>query len=399
MANLVWRNLTVSVRASGTEQPTTLLSDISGCAGPNDLLAILGSSGSGKTTLLDTLAGRMPSNLTRTGSILVNGHASTLSYGVAAYVKQEDMLIGTLTVKETIMYVARLRLPRVLDGVTREQRVDDVITELGLRDAADVLIGSWFAKGISGGQKRRVSIGCELLVSPSLLFLDEPTSGLDAASAYFVMKGIRALAEKGRTIVTVIHQPSSEVYELFHKMCLLSQGSTVYFGDSIRAIDMFEAAGLPCPQHRNPADHFLQCTNRDFDIIENDSFDSVEDQIAALTLEYERSKFAKDVNCQCEGLSKKGPKYTGPPKNVHYIERTIALTSRTFLNYFKNIGVFWMRLAMYVMLCICIGTIYFDMGKSWIEVQSRSALLFFVVAFLTFMSISAFPAFIEDLQV
>eukprot|EP00210_Caulerpa_lentillifera_P009722 g9272.t1 len=201
MANLVWKNITVRVHSRSTEDGRTLLSDVSGCVRPNDLLAIMGASGSGKTTLLDTLAGRLSSNLTRTGSILLNGHSSALSYGVAAYVKQDDVLIGTLTVKETLLYVARLRLPKVLDGVTRQQRVDSVITELGLRDAADVLIGSWFTKGISGGQKRRVSIGCELLISPSLLFLDEPTSGLDAASAYFVMKGIRSLAEGGRTII------------------------------------------------------------------------------------------------------------------------------------------------------------------------------------------------------
>ena len=95
-----------------------------------------------------------------------------------------------------------------------------------MQEAQNVAVGNWFLKGISGGQKRRLSIGCELLTSPSLLFLDEPTSGLDAASAYFVMSGIRALAEKGRTVISVIHQPSSEVFELFDKLCLLSSGKT-----------------------------------------------------------------------------------------------------------------------------------------------------------------------------
>ena len=98
---------------------------------------------------------------------------------------------------------------------------------MGLTDAAETLIGNWFLKGISGGQKRRLAIGCELVTHPTLLFLDEPTSGLDAASAYFVMANIRNLAEQGRTVVTVIHQPSSEVFDLFDKLCLLSRGQVL----------------------------------------------------------------------------------------------------------------------------------------------------------------------------
>ena len=279
-----------------------------------------------------------------------------------------------------------------------------------------MFVGNWFLKGISGGQKRRLSIGCELLTSPTLLFLDEPTSGLDAASAYFVMKGIRSLAEGGRTVISVIHQPSSEVFELFDKLCLLSSGKTgqrirhvllsglirlsvVYFGDAIRAIDMFQAAGLPCPDHRNPADHFLQCTNRDFDLIDNDVFDSVDSQIQALTDVYENSKYSQDLQEQCNLFSVEGERYRGPSKRSRYLERLGALTWRTFLDYIRNLGVFWMRVGMYVLISICVGTVYNDMDRTWIGIQSRAATLFFVTAFLTFMAIAAFPAYIEELQV
>ena len=133
MANLVWKNLKVTVKANGNKKGPTLLASVSGCVGPDDLLALMGPSGSSKTTLLDVLAGRLSSNLTRSGSILLNGRESNLSYGVAAYVRQEDVLIGTLTVKETLMFVARLRLPNDVEGQTREQRVEDVIAELGLK--------------------------------------------------------------------------------------------------------------------------------------------------------------------------------------------------------------------------------------------------------------------------
>ena len=173
----------------------------------------------------------------------------------------------------------------------------------------------------------------------------------------------------------------------------------VYYGEAIRAIDLFADAGLPCPEHRNPADHFLQCINRDFDLIENDGFESVDAQIEALAGAFDKSKYKKSMQATCDRLSIEGDRYHGPSKRSRYLERAAALTWRTTLDYLRNLGVFWMRVAMYVMLCICVGTIFFDMGKDWIEVRSRAAMLMFVSSFLTFMAISAFPAFIEELQV
>jgi len=118
-------------------------------------------------------------------------------------------------------------------------------------------IGNWHIRGVSGGQRRRVSIGCEMITSPTLLFLDEPTSGLDSAAAFHVMSAVRRLTEGCRTIVAVIHQPSSEVFELFDKLCLLAEGHAVYFGDAPHAREMFKAAGLGVPPTRSAPDHFL----------------------------------------------------------------------------------------------------------------------------------------------
>lgn len=173
----------------------------------------------------------------------------------------------------------------------------------------------------------------------------------------------------------------------------------MYFGEAARAIDFFQDAGLPCPDHVNPSDHFLHCTNRDFELIENEVFDSVDAQINALMDTFDKSEYKKRMEASCKQLSVKGNPYKGPSKRSRYLMRVGSLIWRTFLDYLRNLGVFWMRMAMYVLLCICIGTIYFDMGENWIEVQSRSAMLFFVTAFLTFMAISAFPAYIEELQV
>jgi ABC-type multidrug transport system ATPase subunit len=139
----------------------------------------------------------------------------------------------TLTVREAVHYSAQLQLPDSMSKSEKKERADSTIIEMGLQDAMNTRIGGWGAKGISGGQKRRVSICIEILTRPKLLFLDEPTSGLDSAASYYVMSRIASLDQMdgvGRTIIASIHQPSSEVFQLFHNLCLLSSGRTVYFG-------------------------------------------------------------------------------------------------------------------------------------------------------------------------
>lgn len=144
---------------------------------------------------------------------------------------QDDTLMTTLTVREAIYYSAQLQLPDSMSRSEKKERAEATIREMGLQDAMNTRIGGWSVKGLSGGQKRRVSICIEILTRPKLLFLDEPTSGLDSAASYHVMNRIVQLAKQdGRTVVASIHQPSSEVFELFHNLCLLSSGRTVYFG-------------------------------------------------------------------------------------------------------------------------------------------------------------------------
>lgn len=365
-----------------------ILKGVTGFVEPRHMLAIMGPSGCGKSTLLDTLAGRLASSAQWEGEIRVNGHQSQLSYGRAAYVTQDEVLIGTLTVEETLLFAARLRLPVSMPGERKREIVNGVVAELGLDSVKNTYVGNWHIRGISGGQKRRVSIGCELVTSPTLLFLDEPTSGLDSAAAYHVMASVRRLTEGCRTIVTVIHQPSSETFELFDKLCLLASGDTVYFGDALRAEDMFTAAGLPVPTTRSAPDHFLHCINRDF---ESDDYD-VEGNIHHLVATYKDSKLAESTKATVTEMHKNpGEVYEAGLEQPGFLFQTPILTYRTLLNNWRNVGLFWMRLAMYTMLCLCIAFVYFQMGDSWKDVYSRAALLFFVVAFLTFMAIAGFP--------
>jgi len=148
-------------------------------------------------------------------------------------VTQENVMLGTLTVRETVTYSALLRLPSSMHKSEVRRIVDDTLDEMGLRECADRHIGTWHLRGISGGEKKRLSIALEILTRPRLLFLDEPTSGLDSAAAFSVVQTLRHLAvDGGRTIISSVHQPSSEVFALFDDLCLLSSGECVYFGDA-----------------------------------------------------------------------------------------------------------------------------------------------------------------------
>lgn len=151
---------------------------------------------------------------------------------------QEDILLGTLTVRETISYSANLRLPATMTKEEVNDIVEGTIMEMGLQDCADRLIGNWHLRGISGGEKKRLSIALEILIRPCLLFLDEPTSGLDSASAYFVAQTLRNIAHDGKTVISSIHQPSSEVFALFDDLFLLSGGQTIYFGAAEKAVEV-----------------------------------------------------------------------------------------------------------------------------------------------------------------
>lgn len=162
---------------------------------------------------------------------------------------QEDVLMGTLTVRETIKYSAYLRLPTTMSKEEVDGIIDGTINEMGLQDCSDRLIGNWHLRGISGGEKKRLSIALEILTRPRLLFLDEPTSGLDSAAAFFVVQTLRTVARDGRTVISSIHQPSSEVFALFDDLFLLSGGETVYFGEAKMAVEVWITCLIVYLQH------------------------------------------------------------------------------------------------------------------------------------------------------
>lgn len=232
---------------------------------PGSINAILGPSGSGKSSLLNHIAGRLSSTVfqkyTSSGDIIFNDTVPShkVVESICCYVTQEDDgLLPSLTVRETLYFSAYLRLPKQLTRDQKRTRADEVIWKMGLKDCADTLVGGEFVKGISGGERRRVSICIQLLNDPKILLLDEPTSGLDSFNAASILQVLKSLAEEGKTIICTIHQPRSDLFAQFGHVLLLAKGGRVaYDGEADNMLGHFANLGYPCPSFTNPADHVL----------------------------------------------------------------------------------------------------------------------------------------------
>ncbi|PHT46332.1 ABC transporter G family member 11 [Capsicum baccatum] len=388
-AHLAWKDVNVMVTLNNGDT-RNVLEGLTGYAEPGTFTALMGPSGSGKSTLLDALSGRLASNAILSGKVLLNSRKAKLSFGTAAYVTQDDTLIGTLTVREMIYYSAQLRLPDRMPLSEKRTLVESTIIEMGLQDCADTFIGNWHLRGISGGEKRRVSIALEILMKPRLLFLDEPTSGLDSASAFFVTQTLCCLSRDGRTVIASIHQPSSE---------------------------FFAEAGFPCPSFRNPSDHFLRCVNSDFDKVKATLRGSIKktnfrcgdyplnkmttaEAIRSLVDFYGRSQYCYLANEHVEEMSKiKGTVLDSKGSQASFFMQSYTLTKRSFVNMSRDFGYYWLRLVIYLVVSVCVGSIYFNVGTKYSSIQARGTCAAFISGFMTFMSIGGFPSFAEDMKV
>jgi ABC-type multidrug transport system ATPase subunit len=243
----------------------TILNPLTAEFSPGTMNVIMGPSGSGKTTLLNSMAGRLRDDLTTRyknfGNMTFNGLAPSgdVVHAICSFVTQDDdALLASLTVRETLRYAAGLRLPKWMTKQEKMQRAEDILLKMGLKDCADNLVGNDLIKGISGGEKRRVTIAVQILTEPRILLLDEPLSGLDAFTALSIMDVLRGLANEGRTLIVTIHQPRSDLFAHFGNLLLLARGGyPVYAGPAQEMLPHFAKQGYQCPRHINPADFAL----------------------------------------------------------------------------------------------------------------------------------------------
>ncbi|KUJ19737.1 ABC transporter-like protein [Mollisia scopiformis] len=230
-----------------------ILDQVSGTIHAGSLWGVMGASGAGKSTFVNVLMGKQA----HTGGVTkVNGVAGKIAKykKIIGYVPQDDIVLPELTVRENILHSARIRLPSNWSDSEIQHHVDILISCLQLSHVKDSLVGSTAAPVISGGQRKRVSIGMELAAAPMAVFLDEPTSGLDATAAASIMSTLKALSRLGMTIVTIIHQPRQEIFESLDSLVLLGQGRMIYCGPETGIQPHFQGLGFDFPDHTNPAD-------------------------------------------------------------------------------------------------------------------------------------------------
>lgn len=245
------------------ESDRKLLSDVWGEVPAKETTAIMGPSGAGKTSLLNILAGR----ITTRGKISVSSDIRLNNYKVdptsiairkqIAFVAQDDSLQVTSTPREAIRFSAKLRLPKDTTNKDIETLTNRMLMELGLTHCADTIVGGALIKGISGGERKRTSVGVELVVKPALVFLDEPTSGLDSFSAVQLCQVLKKVANAGSSVLFTIHQPASEIFNSFDHLILLNNGRVMYQGAVSEVPDYFGARGHPNPPNYNPADWIM----------------------------------------------------------------------------------------------------------------------------------------------
>ncbi|KAF9898012.1 hypothetical protein BX616_004610 [Lobosporangium transversale] len=438
-ASLEFRNVGYTLNKDGLE----ILKGISGAAPAGVVLAVMGPSGAGKSTLVDILAGKRKDGKV-TGQILLNGkqvHESDIRRAVG-FVDQEDTLPPTQTVYEAVLYSAMLRLPEAMPIHRVHERVSEVIEMLGLTHCADRRIGNVTARGISGGEKRRVSIALELITRPPILILDEPTSGLDSYSARMVVEQLCKLAaNKTTTVILTIHQPRSDIFFMFDQTLVISKGETLYFGPTDTVAEHFRQRNLVCPPNYNIADYLLDIamddallskaidknnnekagasTGREIHVsagnavsrhaVVNGHSESHAEAILTVTgrasnnpspssshqttVQIEKPEsFSEHHASAAASVNEKRQRNVYP---TSFLTQLQVIMKRDFQNLIRDRSLLVLHLGVSIVLGLFIGGLYFQVPMSLAGFQNRAGSLFFMLALLGFSSISALGAFTE----
>ncbi|XP_010609797.1 ATP-binding cassette sub-family G member 8 isoform X1 [Fukomys damarensis] len=368
------------------------------------MLAIIGSSGCGRASLLDVITGRDHGGRMKSGQIWINGQPSTpqLVRKCVAHVRQHDQLLPHLTVRETLAFVAQMRLPRTFSQAQRNQRVEEVIAELRLRQCADTRVGNAYVRGVSGGERRRVSIGVQLLWNPGILVLDEPTSGLDSFTAHNLVKTLSRLAKGNRLVLISLHQPRSDIFRLFDLVLLMTSGTTIYLGPAQHMVQYFTAIGHPCPRYSNPADFYVDLTSIDRRSQEQEVATREKARsLAALfqekvcdfndflwkaeTKELDVGSCVASPTLPCDNYqTPTEPSCQTPRESPGVVQQFVTLTRRQISNDFRDLPTLLIHGAEACLMSLIIGFLYFGHGDVKLSFTDTAALLFMIGALIPF---------------
>ncbi|KAI8805477.1 P-loop containing nucleoside triphosphate hydrolase protein [Cladochytrium replicatum] len=362
----------------------------------------MGASGAGKTSLLNVIAGEANAGVVK-GSILINGKefAGSSMKKVSGFVFQDDVILATMTCREAITMSALLRLPKKMTLAEKLNRVDSIISLLGLEKAANTVIGSPAIKGLSGGERKRTAMAMEMICDPYVLFCDEPTSGLDTFTSFSVIRTLKSLAETGRTIIATIHQPSSEIFHLFDDLLLLSEGRIMYAGEAHKAIDYFASLGYPCPTFTNANFFFMSILSNVMDEAESSApplqkkvdegteagispkeckGESLEQRLQRLLDTWEQSAGAKQITSVVENPAQGGVAHSAMKSRCSFVTQFQFLFTRASRNAFRNPYMIRAKFGQSAFVGLLVGLIYFGVNSKvgYAGQQDRTGVLFFL---------------------
>ena len=385
--NLVFENLTYTVidevesKNQKKEIQKTILNDLTGYFLHNKLTAIMGPSGAGKTSLLEVISGQSKSG-TVTGKLYLNGNSVEIQKikEISGFVFQDDVILKTMTVKEALYMSALLRLPKEISNEEKMQRVENMIKLLHLEKCQDTIVGDSLTKGISGGERKRLSVGMEIIMNPSIIFLDEPTSGLDTFTAYSLIKNLKDLTGNGRTVVATIHQPSSEILGLFDNLILLNQGKIIYQGEVKNLVNYFSQIGYQCPEYSNPSDYifmniFNSSMDRENNIDLNEKHNQIVEKYKSTGMEGEIIKKCDELNASTMEISESNKRYI-----AEFGLQLKFLLKRQFKNIIRDKTILKVKFGQSIGMGLIVGLTFLNIpgrgNNPQVQIQDRNGSLF-----------------------
>ncbi|XP_055598768.1 ATP-binding cassette sub-family G member 4-like [Uranotaenia lowii] len=358
-----------------------ILENVSGTFAPGRLTAIMGPSGSGKSSLLNILSGFKKHGVI--GSVMINGDSLTEETfrNKCVYIQQDCDMLEHLTAQETLDYASELKMPSHISSMVRKKKVNDILEILGLRHTMTTLV-----RNLSGGEKKRLSIGIELITNPPIILLDEPTSGLDSVSAMQLVSYIKMLAAEGRTVVCVIHQPASNLFRLFDDLFLLSAGKCIYAGPIEGMVATFGEAGFHCPKFYNRADFALEvasmpsCPGQELLALRfNNSaaFSKQRKSVNGDQNHQQPSPYRNNCLTIQTGSHRRHYPVSQWKQFTVLLRRSIRSSTRDF---------FFAQLRVIAHICVgfLLGLVFYGMGKDASTVMTNSAGIFFFHVFIFF---------------
>ncbi|KAF4451298.1 putative ABC1 transport protein [Fusarium austroafricanum] len=391
-----WKNVCYDIKVKG--QTRRILSEVNGWVQPGKLTALMGATGAGKTTLLDVLADRVTMGVI-TGDVLVNGLPRSKSFQrTTGYVQQQDIHLETSTVREALRFSATLRQPASTSLEEKYEFVEEVINLLEMSLYADAVIGVP-GKGLNVEQRKRLSIGVELVAKPEvLIFLDEPTSGLDSQTAWAIVSLLKKLADHGQAILCTIHQPSGIIFQQFDRLLLLAKGGmTVYFGDigenATTLTRYFESHGaVPCCPDENPAEWMLHVigaapgahTDRDWADTWKQSaqFASVQRELDALA----QSKHTATPTIDSQDT----------PYAASFSQQFMACTKRVAEQYWRTPTYIYSKLSLCLITSLFIGLSFQNSPLSLQGLQNQLFSIFMLLVIFAFLIYQTMPGFVTQ---